>query len=110
MAQKGVTMFADAKIVWVIAFMAALFAATTIAGPQKSVPHRPPDKFALGAEEVRQLVLLLGGENGKVTKAEFLKFMEEEFDRLDVNKNGELDVRELKESRIRASPGAVGKR
>jgi len=55
------------------------------------------------------VLLMDTDKNGKISKPEFMKFMEIEFDRLDVNHNGELDVNELKRSRIRASRGAVGK-
>ena len=34
-------------------------------------------------------------KSGKVSKEEFMKFMEAEFERMDVNKDGELDVQEL---------------
>ena len=37
-----------------------------------------------------------------------MKFMEEEFDRLDVNHGGEPDVKELTQSRMRYRP-SVGK-
>ena len=47
-----------------------------------------------------------GPENGKVSKQEFMSFMEAEFERLDKDKNGELDVQELTESRVRSS-GAI---
>lgn len=33
--------------------------------------------------------------NGQVSKEEFMRFMEKEFDLLDVNKDGVLDVSEL---------------
>ena len=39
-------------------------------------------------------------KSGKVSKHEFMTFMEEEFERLDVNKDGELDVNELTQSRV----------
>jgi EF hand len=42
-------------------------------------------------------------ENGKISKAEWMKFMSDEFDRLDKDKSGELDPEELKQSRIVSS-------
>jgi Ca2+-binding EF-hand superfamily protein len=48
-------------------------------------------------------------KNGRISKPEFMTFMEAEFDRLDKDKSGELDPKELTESRIRASRPAVGK-
>ncbi len=73
-------------------------------------PH-VPDKYVLGEDEVKQLLLLLDTDrNGKVSKQEFMNFMQAEFDRLDVNKNGELDPRELSRSRVRPQPfSAEGK-
>lgn len=42
-------------------------------------------------------------QNGKITKQEWMKFMETEFDRFDTKKSGELDPKELARSRIRSS-------
>jgi hypothetical protein len=43
-------------------------------------------------------------------KQEWMKFMEAEFDRLDKNKSGELDAKELAQSKLQVSPFAkVGK-
>ena|ERR1017187_3269527 len=64
----------------------------------------PQDKSALGADEVKQLVLLMDQDkNGMVSEQEFMRFMKAEFKRLDKDKSGELDVKELKDSRIRSS-------
>lgn len=99
---------------FVTAFLAiSLLAAGADSGAQKAPPPRkPPDTLALGEEEVKRLLFLIDADrNGKISKQEFLKFMEAEFDRLDVNKNGELDIQELKLSRIRgAAQRAAGKR
>jgi Ca2+-binding EF-hand superfamily protein len=48
-------------------------------------------------------------KSGKVSKQEWMKFMEEEFDRLDVNHDGQLDVQELTKSRMRVVHPYVGK-
>lgn len=70
----------------------------------------PPDKFELGEQDVKDLLLLMDTDkNGKISKAEWMKFMSEEFDRLDKDKNGELDPEELKASRVRTSFSHVGK-
>jgi hypothetical protein len=77
---------------------------------QKTAPPKANDKLALGAEEVKQLLLLMDTDkNGKISKQEFMSFMEKEFDRLDTDKNGELDPKELTRSQIRASRPYVGK-
>jgi Ca2+-binding EF-hand superfamily protein len=47
--------------------------------------------------------------NGKISKKEYMDFMEKEFDRLDKDKSGELDVKELAQSQIRSSRPFVGK-
>lgn len=53
-------------------------------------------KLAAGEAEAKRLLVLMDRDkNGKVSKEEFMKFMEEEFERMDVNKDGELDVTEL---------------
>jgi EF hand len=44
---------------------------------------------------VQLLALMETNHSGVVTKAEFIQFMEAEFDRLDRNKDGALDVKEL---------------
>jgi len=74
-------------------------------------PSHPQDKIALGEDEVKQLLLLLDTDkNGKVSRQEFTKFMQSEFDRLDKDKSGELDVKELTQSQVRVSHfGIAGK-
>ena len=44
-------------------------------------------------------------QNGKVSSQEFTDFMAAEFDRLDTNKDGELDVNELTKLGVRPVPG-----
>ena len=64
------------------------------------------DKLALGESEVKQILLLMDkDENGKISKHEFMSFMDAEFNRLDHDKSGELDVKELTRSRVRTSSG-----
>ena len=49
-----------------------------------------------GLKQTTQLLVLMEtDQSGKVSKAEFMKFMEAEFDKLDKNKDGALDVKEL---------------
>ena len=61
--------------------------------------------------EVKQLLLLMDTDkNGKISKQEWMKFMEAEFDRLDKDKKGQLDAKELEQSKLRVShPVNVGK-
>lgn len=78
---------------------------------QKTTPDtKKQNAVALGEDEVKQMLALMDTDkNGKISKAEFMKFMEAEFDRLDKDKSGELDAKELTQSLVRPSRGAVGK-
>ncbi len=104
------------KIALVTGILATLVAFGTVAGaaaPQKvdkSVPKQQR-AIALGEDEVKQLLLLMDTDkSGKVSKKEYMDFMAAEFDRLDKDKSGELDVKELSQSQIRSSrPAAIGK-
>jgi Ca2+-binding EF-hand superfamily protein len=42
-------------------------------------------------------------KNGKISKQEWMKFMEAEFERLDKDKRGVLDVNELAQSKLRGN-------
>jgi Ca2+-binding EF-hand superfamily protein len=76
---------------------------SAIAQEKQNVP-KVQDKVALSAEEVKQLVLMMDTDkSGKISKKEFLDFMSAEFDRLDKDKSGELDVKELSQSQFRPS-------
>jgi len=95
------------NVVWIIVVIAVFVASSALLGAahaQKAAVPKPPDKLALGEDEVRQLLLLIGGdENGKITKQAWMKFMEAEFDRLDKDKSGDLDAKDLAQSRLRVS-------
>ncbi len=57
--------------------------------------------LAAGEVEAKRLLLLMDrDQSGKVSRQEFMTFMAEEFQMLDVNKDGELDVKELTQSRL----------
>jgi len=65
------------------------------------------DKQLLAEDDVKQLLLLMDTDkNGKISKQEWMKFMEAEFDRLDKSKNGELDIKEIAQSKLRSSRSA----
>jgi Ca2+-binding EF-hand superfamily protein len=56
------------------------------------------------------LLLMDTDKNGKISKREWTKFVEAEFDRLDKDKKGQLDAKELERSKLRVShPANVGK-
>lgn len=66
-------------------------------------------KLAAATEAAKQLLLAMDTDkSGKVSKEEWMKFMEAEFDRLDTDHKGQLDVKELAQSRVRVRP-FVGK-
>jgi Ca2+-binding EF-hand superfamily protein len=70
------------------------------------VAPKPQDKFAQANENVKQLLLLLDADkNGKVSKREWMAFMEAEFNKLDKDGNGELDQKELQQARLSVRQG-----
>lgn len=62
-------------------------------------PAAPSDKaeaVEAGLPATKQLLVLMDTDrNGVVSKEEFMHFMSDEFDRLDTNKDGVLDIKEL---------------
>jgi len=93
------------------AFLLAGAAFVTTAAPQKQNVPKAQDKVLLGEEEVKQLLLMMDADkNGKISKKEFMNYMSAEFDRLDKDKSGELDQKELAESEFRpAARAPLGK-
>lgn len=64
---------------------------------------KPRDKFALAHEDVKQLMLLMDtNKDGRISKREWMSFMEAEFNQLDKDGNGELDPKELLQSKVAA--------
>jgi len=81
-----------------------LLASLGAAFAQRASTPKKQDKFTLGEADVKQLLLLMDtNKNGKISKQEYMNFMEAEFDRLDKDKSGELDPNELAHSQLRAS-------
>lgn len=72
-----------------------------------------PNKSVLAQENVKELLLLMDTDkNGKISKQEWMHFMSAEFDRLDADKSGELDPKELTRTRMsiaRVRPADQGK-
>ena len=65
--------------------------------------------LAAATEAATQLSLAMDtNKSGRVSREEWMKFMEAEFDRLDADHRGQLDVKELTQSRVRMHP-YVGK-
>lgn len=74
------------------------------AAAQKASVPKPQNKLAMGEDEVRHLLSLMDAdENGIVSKQEFMKYMEAQFERLDKKKIGQLNVKELTQSTLSAS-------
>jgi hypothetical protein len=74
-----------------------------VAAQKASVP-KTQDKLALGQEDIKRVLLIMEpNKNGKISKEEYMKFMEAEFERLDKDKTGELDVKKLTQSNVTAS-------
>jgi hypothetical protein len=84
--------------------VAALLAGAMLGTSGAQAADKPKDKLALGEADVKQLLLLMDADkNGKISKEEYMRFMEAEFERLDLDKSGELDVKELTQSTFRVS-------
>jgi hypothetical protein len=95
--------------IWVLLAAALLPRAAEAQKADKGIP-KEQRTLTLGEADVRDLLLLLDADkNGKISKKEFMDFMSAEFDRLDKDKSGELDQKELSLSQIRAARPAVGK-
>ena len=75
-------------------------AGKVVAQDTAKVPVQPNVPL-IAQENVKQLLLLMDTDkNGKISKAEWMKFMSAEFDRLDTDHSGELDRHELLKSRV----------
>ncbi len=94
-----------------IAVLAVAWVLLGNAVAQRQAVPKPQDKLALVEPGVKRMLLLMDTDkNGKISKEEWMKFMEAEFDRLDRDKKGQLEAKELEQSRLRVShPVNVGK-
>jgi hypothetical protein len=92
---------------WIISVIAVLVVTGTMLGnaaAQKAAVPKPQNKLAMGEDGVKQLLPLMNTDTeGMVSKQEYMKFMEAEFERLDKSKKGELNVKELTQSSLTAS-------
>jgi EF hand len=87
-----------------ISMFGAAWAMPAHAIQEKDTLPKPPSSLLLGQAQVEDLLLLMDADkNGKISKAEWMNFMSAEFDRLDTDHNGELDVNEIAQSRLRAT-------
>jgi hypothetical protein len=101
------------NIVWVVVVLAVLAAIWATLGPamaqtKTGAPKPPQDKLALVDLDIKQLLVLMDSDkNGKISKQEWMAFMQAEFDRLDTDHSGELDIKELTQSKLRPSHASV---
>jgi hypothetical protein len=92
------------RIAAMLTVLAALGMVLCSATAQKMPLPQPQDNLAMGEDQVRQLLLLMPTDKkGLVSRQEYMKFMEAEFNRLDKGKRGELDARNLAQSNLSAS-------
>ena len=83
---------------------AAVLAGVAMIGTGRAADEKEK-RIAAGETETKKLLLLMDRDrNGKVSKQEFMAFMEAEFDRLDKDKSGELDVQELTHFQFQTRP------
>jgi len=99
----------------VVIFLFASFAVglavrTAIAQGKAAVAETPNKQLLTDAQVERILLLMDTDKNGKISRQEWMNFMAAEFDRLDKDKSGELDPKELTQSRLQVSTfTSVGK-
>jgi hypothetical protein len=88
-------------------FVFAAAAVVLVAGSAMASINPPSQSvLARGELEAKRLILLMDRDNsGMVSRDEYMTFMSAEFDRLDKNHNGELDVKELTQTHATGHPG-----
>lgn len=89
----------------------ALFGIGTVVGTVfaqgKAAVTQAPSRQQLRDAQVKELLLLMDTDkNGLISKKEWMAFFEAEFDRLDVNKTGELTPKEIAQSKVLIRPSA----
>jgi hypothetical protein len=103
--------------VHLVLFLGLLFAVVPIVrsafaqGKASTSVPKTESRQQLREDQVNKLLQLMDTDkNGKISKKEWMSFMEAEFDRLDKDKTGELTPKELAQSRVQPSSFArVGK-
>jgi Ca2+-binding EF-hand superfamily protein len=86
----------------IILLFAVLFATAPLV--QKRAAAAPGDRQGLKEDEVNLMFFLMDTDkNGKISKQEWMTFMSAEFDRLDTDKSGDLNPKELAQLSLRRS-------
>jgi hypothetical protein len=81
--------------------LAILAAISALLAGGAALAQDKPQSLQKAEPEVKRLLQLMDKDkNGKVSRDEFMAFMSAEFDRLDVNHDGQLDVKELAGLRV----------
>src|SRR5262249_41981145 len=84
-----------------VVLISATLVLAVVTFAQKAAVPKQPNRSTLAQENVKELLFLMDADkNGKISKQEWMKFMEAEFDRLDNDKKGELDQKELLHSTV----------
>ncbi len=115
---RNLSMLEIGKIVLIVSIVPAFVAGgtrieTAIVGQNPVAQTQPPaadaskdvkvkdEKVAEGEAYAKQMLVLMDRDkSGKVSRQEYMDFMAAEFDRMDKNKDGELDVNELTKVRL----------
>lgn len=85
-------------------FFATVAIVDTAAFAQKSSIPKTQNAPRLSEDQVKQLMVLMDtNKDGKITKQEWMTFMAAEFDRLDKDHSGDLDAKDLEQSRLQVS-------
>jgi hypothetical protein len=99
-------MWRQANRITIIAISSVLLAVALMVGTaaaQKDSVPKVQNNLALGEDQVKQLLpLMTVDKQGKVSKQEYMQFMEAEFNRLDSDKSGQLDVKALSQPTLTA--------
>lgn len=100
MLKQNRAIFIAISLITLLGFTAT---ARTAFAQHQSTP-KVEHRAALAEEDVKQLLLLMDTDkNGNISRGEYMTFMQAEFDRLDMDKSGELDAKELAKSNMRPS-------
>jgi hypothetical protein len=86
-----------------LAAPAGIFAAAAQSAPAAQAPAptpTSPNVVAASPEAIKLLKIMDNDKDGKISHAEFISFMEAEFQRLDLDHDGYLNLKELEKSQL----------